>query len=291
MKKRLPALILLAALRATGMSAAAATNPPPPELWFPVGEELVYRMKWGFIPIGTSRIKSEWIVESGKRLVHIRYRTLTNAVFDRIYPMNDTAEAFIDPNGFRPLRFVFQKARRKKLCDEVVTFDYEKQTARIVSRCEEKEMVFPLEANTTDIITFMYGMRRQPIKAGLSLSRTIMSTEGPLPIKLEVVEGNDVKLSWFGKVPCVKVIPELDLKSMLVEKGKVTLWVSKDERCVATRLTIKAPLANVHTTLCAIHGPGNDAWAKAMRRNGDDDDCKASGSIDGEQATRQGDQS
>lgn len=56
----------------------SATN-----LWFPVGEVLNYKIHWGIIPIGRSRIETAEVDTGGKKLIAIRYYVKTNRIFDR----------------------------------------------------------------------------------------------------------------------------------------------------------------------------------------------------------------
>ncbi len=245
-----------------------------------MGEELVYRVKWGIIPVATSHIKSEWIENDGKRLLVIRYRTRTNAFFSRIYPMNDFAESVIDPESFLPRTFTFVRASRSNARSDTVTFDYEKRTALLVHHCEGKRETIPIRPDTRDIITFMFWMRKIGIPPGHDKTYKVMTNEGIVPVHVRSdAKTKKIKVGDFGKVECLRVEPSADFKDMLVEEGEVSMWIAQDTRRIAPLLSIKAPLASVRTTLCRILGPGNDRWTRASREN-DEDDCEVPGDRD-----------
>lgn len=255
--------VLALAFPATDQAAGTDTD----RLWFPVGEQLVFHLKWGVVPIGKSIVKSRWFERDGRKLIKISYRTYTNAFFDKVYPMNDWAQVLVDPDGFRPIRFTFSKARRRPICHDTVDFDYSNGKARVVAACSGWRNMVRISPEIRDIMSFMYLMRRQPHDRIAGTYR-VMDNEGILDLKISAVRTEAVELPFFGSVDCVKVEPEIDLEGVLVEKSRVALWVSRDKRRVATRLEVKAPLANIHATLCCVTGPVDDRWTRVTKTKG-----------------------
>ena len=56
---RTHATVILGLLTWAMSPVLGAQSEKEPALWFPVGEELVYRVKWGIIPVGTSMAEVE----------------------------------------------------------------------------------------------------------------------------------------------------------------------------------------------------------------------------------------
>ena len=83
-----------------------ATN----DLWFPVGEKLVYRLYWGIIPVGTCEMCTQWIEVEGKTLLSIKATAKTTYVVSKIYPVDDYIETRVNPATFLPVEYV-QKLR------------------------------------------------------------------------------------------------------------------------------------------------------------------------------------
>jgi biotin synthase-related radical SAM superfamily protein len=60
----------------------------------------------------------------------------------------------------------------------------------------------------------------------------------------------------------VRIEPDAAFQGLFVRKGKLTLWVSEDERRILTRVVAVIPVANVRIHLDRVLGPGNDRWVK-----------------------------
>lgn len=245
-----------------------------PSFGFPVGEELGYRIYWGKIPVGISRIRTEWVEEGGRKKLAIRYRNRTNKVFNAIYPVHDEAESIIRPGDFLPERFAMIIRRRGGTTEAAIDFDYAKKMADVAVRSGGTNAQFALGPGMRDIISFMYQLRSQGLSPRQTTKHQFMSDTGPIDLTLKTGEYEDVVLPLFGKVSSLKVEPEADFRGFLVENGKVTAWIAK-ERCLCTRMVIKAPVANVNILLCQVLGPGNDFWTETRERKKGSAECKA----------------
>jgi len=68
------------------------------------GENLIYRVHWGMIPVGETKITSEWVEEDGRKLINIRLRTRTNKWMDKIHKIDDDVIATVEPGTLLPVR-------------------------------------------------------------------------------------------------------------------------------------------------------------------------------------------
>jgi len=243
--------------------AGVSTNTPA--LPFPVGEELFYRIYWGVIPVGISRTWTEWTHENGRKLLAIRYRTQTNKIFNQIYPIDDTAVSIVDPVTFLPEKFAFVLTRRRSKTDKTVTFDHSRLKAVMVSNDTGKTNILDIAADTRDILSLLYSYRPKGMEPKQSMKHRFMADTGLLDITLKTYDYEDVNVDIFGKVSCLRLEPIAKLDTLLVEDGKVMSWIAK-ERCLATKMVINAPLANVSIELREVRGPGDDSWSKTMRK-------------------------
>lgn len=261
---------LLTFLGAFPCLAAAQTAPTTPvatnSLWFPVGEKLVHRIYWGFLPVGMSITTTRWVEQDGERLLVIRMRTRTNKVFDKIRPVNDTVESIIDPVTFRPRKFTRIMIRRRKTCNETTVFDYDRKQASWASQCTGKTKTFPIKDSTRDIMTFMYYTRRKPFPEDAVIDHKVMADDGIFDLKLRTRKREKVKLKTFGMSSNLKIEPEFDFDGLLIDKGKFRLWVSDDKRRVLTKAVINGRLADIKLVLCRVRGPGADAWTQLTEK-------------------------
>ena len=246
-------------------SATGAKEDDITKFGFPVGEELIYRIYWGIFPVGLTTMKAEWTEENGKKLLAIRYKTHTNRLFDAIYPVDDTAESIVDPSNFLPTRFTFSLTRRKGQNARTVTFDREKLKAIMVTKSTGETNYVDIAADTRDIISLLYNERSLKQKPGQENKYRFMADSGLLDMRLKMYNYEDISLNTFGKVSCLSMEPFAKLDTLLIEDGKVMSWVAK-ERCLATKMEIKAPLASVRIELDEVRGPGDDSWSRAMQK-------------------------
>ena len=235
-----------------------------PILWFPVGEELVYRLYWGVIPVGLSRITSEWVEQDGRRRILIRYRVRTNRIFQTVYPMDDLAETLIDPDGFRPLTFRVKTTRRRQSSDETTVFDYRHLKALWSSAGSAKGKEYDIKPDTRDIVSFLFLKRQQGFPPDTNLTFRVAADDRLFDIGIKTKDFRNIDLPVFGKVKSLEMYPEVNFKGLMMEGGKLRMWVSEDPRHLCTRLEVRGTIANVKAILSLVKGPGDDFWTRKM---------------------------
>ena len=243
-----------------------------PELWFPVGEELVYRIFWGRIPVGRTQVITEWMEHEDRTLLLIRIRTRTNRVLNRIYPVDDVIESWIDPHTFLPVRFELNMSQGRHRKHEITEFDYDNLVAHWRSITRERENTFELEPETRDLVSFSYYLRRHPFAPGEEREYRVMADEKIYDLRLEARKKENVRLQHYGRMRSVEVEPEAAFEGMLVRRGRMFLWISDDDRRLLTQMEATIPVANVRLVLHRVRGPGNDAWIKDWDEEDEEDD-------------------
>ncbi len=250
-------------------AACPARAEPQTSLWFQVGEELVYKLYWGVIYVGETRVSSRWVEEDGRPLVAIRIRTRSNAFLDRIYRVDDELESVIDPETFLPLRFSKVLSEGRYKTDETTTFDHARGTARWVHRTKNEQKEFAIEPDSRDLISFMYFMRQREFQTGEQAQYRVMADEKLYDVFLRVGPVDTMKMEKYGRVRSVRIVPEAAFQGLFVRKGKITMWVSRDERRIATRVQATVPVADVHINLHEVLGPGSDRWVQGRPKPSD----------------------
>lgn len=246
------------------LAGRAQTN----TLWFPVGEETIYDVHWGVIPVARSHVTTSWTNFQGRRVVSIRYVTRTNKVVAHLYPVDDLLETLIDPDTFLPIRYVKKTREGKSFTDEVTDFDHAAGVARWESLLKPKKKVIPILSDTREIIALMYWLRSFRFQAGTEQTHRVLADNKMYDLFLKVSEGGAVALDRYGKVDCVRIDPEAAFNGLFERKGKLVVWVSKDARQLCTRIVGEVPVASIRITLAEVRGPGQDAWVKAPAGSG-----------------------
>jgi len=240
----------------------------PTNLWFQVGEELVYKVYWGVIPVGYATMKTEWTEIEGRKLLVIRYRAISNKVLSKLYPVDSTIESLIDPVTFKSVRFTKNTREGRHRAHEVTTFDYEHLTATWVSLTKNKTKTFKLESETRDLVAFLYALRALPFVQNETTQCRVMADDDIYDLWLRAKGEEKVKLPVFGKIVSTRIEPDAAFNGIFVRKGKLNAWVSTDERHIVTRVVATLPVVDIDVVLCEVRGPGEDSWIKAMTAAG-----------------------
>jgi hypothetical protein len=254
-------IVLLAAL-AAGLAPAQETNSARPELWFPVGEGLSYRIFWGMIPVGHVRVTTEWVEEDGRTLVAIRMLTRTGDFLSKLYPVDDFVETLIDPAAFLPVRFSKKLREGRYRCDEVTNFDHANRVAHWRSNLNGKSKDIPIEPETRDLVSYMYHMRLKRFEPGTKNQYRVMADEKLYDLEVTAGKLESFRVGDYGWVSSVKLEPQASFAGLFVRKGRMWMWVSEDERRIATKLVARVPVGSVSVLLVGVDGPGDDAWVR-----------------------------
>ncbi len=256
-------------LLATAAPADTAADAREEELWFPVGERLIYRAYWGRIRVGTSETTSAWVEEDGQRHIRLRIRTRTNRVLSAIYPVDSLIESYVDPETFLPVRFVKDISEGRSRHDEVTTFDWEAGTARWHDRRRDRERTLEITPDTRCIPSLLFYVRRTGLTPGERVPFRVMADDKIYDLVVVAEEIERVRLPRYGRVPSLRAEPQAEFDGIFVRSGRMWIWTSRDPRRVATRISVEVPIARVHFVLERVRGPGTDFWV-----GGDGDDLE-----------------
>jgi len=234
------------------LAGSARGQTPVPELWFPVGEQLTYQIRWGMIPVGRTTASTFWREEGGRTRLVVQFRTRTNRFLEKIYPVDDFLESVIDPVSFLPVRFTKRLSEGHYRADETTEFDHRHRRARWQSNRSGRTTNLDIEADTRDLISFMYFMRSSRFKVGEVQSHRVMADEKVYDLYVKAVKSEVLNLPGLGPRRSIKVEPEAAFNGLFVRKGKVWMWVSDDDERLCTRLVARVPVASVSLLLVKI---------------------------------------
>jgi hypothetical protein len=241
-----------------------ATNPPgAAAFWFPVGEQLTYRVHWGVFQVAEAVVTTDWVRWSdGRLLLRIRYRTISNKFIASLYPVNDVIESYIDPATFLPVRFVknMNEGTRHELA--VTDFNHEKSTARwrkLVRKYHDWNL--PIAPGMRDIPSLSYWLRKDGFLGNTTNQFDVMADDKIYKVSLAVEDLNEtIPIPDFGLIPALKGHLEASFEGLFVRKGKVDLWVSKGAPCLILRIDAEVPVAKIKVRLSKISGVGAEHW-------------------------------
>ncbi|MDA3874983.1 MAG: DUF3108 domain-containing protein [Kiritimatiellae bacterium] len=245
--------------------AEPAARPPVPELDlpFPVGEKLTYVIYWGWIGVGVSEATTNWVWRDEAWSLQIKFRTQSNGVVDKLYPVDDRVEVYIDPVTLRPDTFILDLNEGKTSRHAITEFDWDTMQSTYTRKREGREdevHLIKLEEGTRDLVSFMYFLRQYEFTDRTTYSYKVLADEKLYSLTVKTSGFDNIKLENYGRIKSLKMDPEAKFDGVFVRKGKMQLWLSQDDRQLLTKLQLDTPFANVRLLLRSVEGPGGDEW-------------------------------
>jgi hypothetical protein len=228
-----------------------------------VGETITYKLYWGVIPVARSTATTEWVEYEGKKRIAIRFRTQSNSVIEKFYPVDDFIESIVDPDTLLPLRFIKKLSEGRYRADETTVFDREKGMAYLTKVKEDgsiRTKEYAITDDTRDLVSFMYYMRSQSLEVGDEKTLEVMADEKLYDLFLKVPKKQQVKLDDFGNVETIRVEPKAKFQGLFVRKGEMTLWITPGMQKYLAKMAVKVPVASVNMLLYKVEGTGAEDW-------------------------------
>lgn len=259
------ALLLVFASVISAQVPLSVLPPPPPEveLPFPLGEKLTYSIHWGVIEVGTSVATTGWIYHEGHWVIQIKFRTKSNGVIEKIYPVDDTVIVWVDPATKRPLLFSLDLNEGGNKRKSLTTFYWDRMEAVYYKEHDDKEdeiKTVELEKGSRDLVSFMYFLRETPFENNKKYSFHVLSDYKLYNLKVTTDGYDSIQLNTYGKVKSLRLNPKATFEGIFVRKGRMKLWLSADKRQLLTKMELDTPFANVRLRLEKVEGPGAKEW-------------------------------
>ncbi len=261
--------LLTGALLGLGVPAGVRAAPalpglpwddPPPELWFPVGEEIDYEIQWGVFTVGEATARAAWTNIDGRRLLTLTVEGQSNGLIEKLYPVELFLQTLLDPVTFLPIHFEKRSREGKRRYHELTTFDHDKLRGHWRSILKDREKTFDIEPDTRDLMGLMYWVRKEPVREEETRTYNVMTDEKMYELIIEAGRKDRVKLKNYGRVSTIKMEPKGKFNGMFVRKGRMWLWTSDDPRYVIVRAVASVPVASIKIMLQRVRGPGDDSW-------------------------------
>ncbi len=236
------------------------------ELPFPIGEELVYSISWNGIAVAKVTATTQMDSYEGREVIALRMRAETYAFFNKVFKVDDVHESLIDPETFLPIRFTKNLKEGRYRSHEITTFDFETMKAHYAHQTNGKKKTYDIDSDTRDVLSFMYFMRSEALDKNQSPEYRVMADEKIYDLTVNTYDTKKISLpNYKDKVKCLKMTPESYFDGLFVQKGKATLWTSRDPRRLLTYAKISVPFGNARIKLQTVKGPGDDFWIRKRK--------------------------
>jgi hypothetical protein len=171
---------------------------------------------------------------------------ISGEFLSKIFLVRDYLASWVDPKTFRSLRYEKHTVEGKRVRDDLIEFDYEKQIAYRDGK------PIQIEANTFDTLSSIYYIRLLDLNRSEPISLTVVSRRlFPLSV---VVKGRETVTTPAGTFKTIRVEPQGP--EGLIGKGKtLTLWLTDDERKMPVQIKSKLKVGTLTGKLKVIEKP------------------------------------
>lgn len=234
---------------------------------FERGEELVYQGEFTRGPlrgvdVAEFRFKavSEHIARGADDAVVLRLTAdvVSKGLFPRIagFKFHQHVESTADAEPFRVLRTdkVEEQGKRKRVLDAV--YDHEKNRVlwREVSP-NPQAGYFDFSEPIQDVLTVIYYLRTRKLEGGKSFDVPVTDAGRVFTLSVAVLERKEID-TVLGRVNAIRIEPALFGDNAAVHaKGKLSIWVTDDERRLPVRAQLKVDLGTFDIKLKQVFYP------------------------------------
>lgn len=232
------------------ISAEAHPGTPGASPALVVGEKLTFSIRYGKIPAGEATLEIAGVGSvRGIRAWQLRATAASSAVFDKVYPVRDRWESWIDLDSLWCLRFEKSLREGRYRKDLALEMDQEKGEATY-----HDGRVVPIPHGTYDVIGAFYYVRAVPLVEGAKFLLDSHENRKNYPLEVSVVGKEDV-VTEMGTFRCWVVEPKLASGAFFKNEGQLTLWLTDDERRIPVQMRSKIPVGAITAVLTKMERP------------------------------------
>ncbi|MES2268267.1 MAG: DUF3108 domain-containing protein [Bacteroidota bacterium] len=231
MKKYYLVLILITTLtRAFSQDEATKTK----EVAFKAGEQITYKLKYGFFSAAEAVIKVENspLKFDGHSALHINANARTLGTFNLLFKTKNEYHSYIDPITLLPYYYSENRQESKYRHTDKVTFDREKE---IITADKGQ---FPFKGNVFDFLSCYYFARNidvSHLKIGEKLELRYFLEDGIHSLTITYLGKEQVKCG-LGTFNCLKFNPTIIPGRIFRKNSMLYLWITDDKN----RIPVKA---------------------------------------------------
>jgi hypothetical protein len=197
-------------LRELAPDAAAAHAAAFP---FPLGERLVYQVRYFGVEVGHASVEVARHVElDGRRYVHLVATARTNEFWSSIFRVDDRSEAFVDLATGRIARSRTRTLHGGREAREEIRYDWDTHFVHVrkvkVHRASIRDVGFDFGPFVHDVFDAFYALRRVPFRDGLEVELPVYASRKIHGFRVSTVGRTEVSALALGTAP----VPVFELR-------------------------------------------------------------------------------
>ncbi|WP_299712796.1 DUF3108 domain-containing protein [uncultured Tenacibaculum sp.] len=226
---------------------------------FKGGEWLQYRMSYsGFLKAGTATLSLQETEYKGQPALHAVGEGRTAAVVGWFFKVEDKYESYFTVPQVEPYLFKRKINEGGYKKDKQITFDRDKNTARVQDFLKKKDSVYSVKG-PQDLISTFYFLRQfdtKKMKKGDDINVSMFFDEKSYPFKLHCL-GYETLKTRFGKIKTQKFRPLVQAGRVFKAKESVTIWITADDNKIPIKMKASLAVGSLRAELEAYKGLAN----------------------------------
>jgi hypothetical protein len=187
---------------------------------------------------------------------------ISKGFFSKLFGVNFhfRAESQVEPNAFYALRTTKTDEQGKRLRTSETVFDQQAKTVEYTERDPNNAAQAPrvitavLQGPTQDIVSAIYFIRTLDLTPGKTFTIPVSDSGRVFQVPATVVAEKKKMKSVLGKVSVVRIDVDIFGPGRPVEegKGKMSIWVTDDERRVPIKARLSHDIGQLDITLKSV---------------------------------------
>lgn len=215
-------------------------------------EELLFDIiwgGWGFNWVTAGRATLDLLPTSNPDIWEIRSIATGNRFFQTFYPVNDTVVSFINAKGIYPL--AFHKILNEGSYHARIRTEFDQRNHRVTT----EDTTFDTGPFTHDVLSAFYYIRTQELEPGKSFEISAVSGKKHYSLRVICHRQETIEVA-AGRFDTWVIEPVLQEDGLFKAKGRLWIWVTRDERRMPVRMQSKIPVGSIKAELVRA-GPRN----------------------------------
>jgi hypothetical protein len=211
---------------------------------FGPGESLRFSIEYGMIKAGSAWLEvAPMEVYKGRACYHLVSRAESNDVMSSIYKVRDRIDSLIDAEGLYSYRYRKRTREGSYKKDYDVLYDPAAGKARY---SDGKK--FDTRPWSMDGLAAFYYVRHMPLEIGKDISIPHHSDESTGTIVVKVLARERIEVP-AGAFDCVVIEPVMAGGGLFKNSGRLTIWITDDERRLPVLMKSKIPVGSIDAVL------------------------------------------
>jgi hypothetical protein len=237
------------------VNAEAQTMRVIPNPAFKRGEQLTYRLHYGFVDAGTANItiENENKVINGRSTFHVVGIGTSKGAFNFFFKVRDRYETYIDEQSLCPLMFIRRVDEGGFKINQDIVFDQQYH----VANCNGKEYTTP--DYVQDMLSAFFFARTfnyDSISPGKIDSVQTFVDDQVWVLKIKFIK-RDTLDSDIGKVACLVFEPMVQKGRIFKHDDDLQVWISDDKNHIPIRAKASVLVGSIKMDLMSYSGLPN----------------------------------